>query len=76
MFHWFCAHAHRYRERNSSGVLLLVCARCGHQVPALTRTERERAILRSGEKCGERKARRVPDSDRDRVVRWRARGGR
>ena len=35
-----CDHADRFRERRG-GVLYLVCWRCGHAVPALSRTKAE-----------------------------------
>jgi hypothetical protein len=33
----WCPHTDRYRERDDSGVLRLVCELCGDAVPAITR---------------------------------------
>lgn len=45
-----CPHAHRVRERRDTvaadNVLHLVCEACGHAVPALERTTRERQRAR------------------------------
>ena len=44
--HWFCRHAHSYRERDDLGVLFFVCHHCAHRVQVIARTDEERDEMR------------------------------
>ena len=63
----FGFHDDRHRER-IHGELYLVCPRCGHCEPAITRTPEEAARIRSGSLCGTRQAEVLPKPSRKNVT--------
>lgn len=42
---FLCSHAHSWRERDTDGVLWFVCHGCDRRVPAIHRTDDERAEM-------------------------------